>query len=355
MNLNETLNISQSIADFLCAHWRPEHCDPEAWEEPSTYGVAGVELVGPCEMKMWDETTAWNNPGRERILQSDVKHFADKIETEGIIPSRVVYWDVDTDETNNGAHRRGLSDILNIPGWMHQGVRFANEAAKIRFANVSNHVEELFHVAPKKADISAAVEECLKMEGTFSKKDIRNEVQIQGIGLTERQRLDIVNDLYSKFMFDSRLETTERYRDMNNDNVAALLTAIRDEDPWVSQYWDNDDEYTICINAGNFESRVGSITSSSAIAAVNDKPLHIIYIVPVPNGKETLTSKREKFFSMHLSSLEERILMIQGLEVNDRNRRLFPWNHPDAEHRAVGQDTSNEGNSLIKVSNRKYN
>ena len=76
------------------------------------------------------------------------------IETKGIIPSRVIYYDVDTGETINGAHRRGLSEILGIPGWMAQGVRFGSEAAKIRFANVSNHVDELYHLAPKKTQIS---------------------------------------------------------------------------------------------------------------------------------------------------------------------------------------------------------
>ena len=358
MSLNELLNTDQSIADFLCQHWRPEHCDPSVWEEPSTYGVEGVELVGVPHMKLWQETTAWNNPGRKKILQKDIKHFADTIETVGIKPSRVVYFDVDADETNNGAHRRGLSGILGIPGWMHQGVRFANEAAKIRFANVSNHVEELYHLAPNKADIKSAVEQVLKMEvASFSKQVIREEVNLQGVGLTERQRLDIVNELYTEFMLDDRMVTTERFRDLNNDNVSKLLDAIgeAESDSWVKDFWNNDDEYTICVNAGNFEARIGSILASAAIASHNDKPLHIVFVVPIPNGKETLTSKREKFFSMHLASLEERMIKLHGLVDNAKTRRAFPWNHADAEHRAVGQDTQNEGNVLIEVVNRSFN
>ena len=353
--LNEVLKTDPSIADFLCQHWRPEHCDPSVWEAPSTYDVADVELVGDPHMKLWSETTAWDNPGRNKILQKDIKHFADVIETEGIIPSRVVYYDVDTDETNNGAHRRGLSVILGIPGWMHQGVRFLTKTAKIRFANVSNHVEELYHLAPKKQDIKIAVSETLNLEKTFSKQAIRSEVQLQGVGLTERQRLDVINDLYSDFMLDDRMITTERYRDLNNDNVERLLNAIEEEDPWVKDFWLNDDEYTICVNAGNFESRIGSLLASAAIASQNDKPLHIVFVVPIPKGKETLTSKREKFFSMHLDSLEERMIKIYGLADNAKSHRMFPWNHADAEHRAVGQDTQNEGNVLIKVSNRSYN
>ena len=356
MALNNVLNTPVSIGDFLCDHWRPEHCDPSAWEEPSTYGVPDVELVGEPHMKLWSDTTAWSNPGRNKILQKNIKHFADMIETKGIIPSRVVYYDVDADETNNGAHRRGLSEMLKIPGWMHQGVRFKTKVAKIRFANVSNHVEELYHLAPDKNDIKTAVEQTLRLEvKSFSKQVIRDEVQLQGIGLTERQRLDVINSLYSEFIIGGQLETTERYRDLNNDNVDRLLNHIESEDPWVGDFWLNDDEYTICVNAGNFESRIGSILTSAAIASYNDKPLHIVYVVPIPKGKETLTSKREKFFSMHLDSLEERMIKIYGLADNTKSRRLFPWNHADAQHRAVGQDTESEGNILIKVNNRSFN
>lgn len=355
MSLNEILKTNPSIADFLCQHWRPEHCKPELWEEPSTYGVPDVELVGKPHMKLWSDTTAWDNPGRKSTSTKDIRHFADVIETEGIVPSRVVYYDVDTDETNNGAHRRGLSALLDIPGWMHQGVKFGSKAAKIRFANVSNHVEELYHLAPNKNDIKTAVEQTLKLEESFSKQAIRDEVQLQGVGLTERQRLDIINTLYTDFSLDDRMVTTERYRDLNNDNVGKLLDAIEDDEPWVKDFWKNDDEYTICVNAGNFESRIGSLLASTAIAAENDKPLHIVFVVPVPKGKETLTSKREKFFSMHLASLEERLVNVCGLTDNTRSRRMFPWNHPDAQHRAVGQDTQNEGNILIEVTNRSFN
>ena len=234
-------------------------------------------------------------------------------------------------------------------------MKFGSKAAKIRFANVSNHVEELYHLAPNKNDIKTAVEQTLKLEESFSKQAIRDEVQLQGVGLTERQRLDIINTLYTDFSLDDRMVTTERYRDLNNDNVGKLLDAIEDDEPWVKDFWKNDDEYTICVNAGNFESRIGSLLASTAIAAENDKPLHIVFVVPVPKGKETLTSKREKFFSMHLASLEERLVNVCGLTDNTRSRRMFPWNHPDAQHRAVGQDTQNEGNILIEVTNRSFN
>ena len=112
----------------------------------------------------------------------------------------------------------------------------------------------------------------------------------------------------------------------------------------------------ICINAANFESRVGAIMTAAAKASKADKPLHMIFTVPIPVGKETLKSKREKFFSMHLQSLEDRFLDIEGKALTDKNRRDFAWNHPDCQHRTVAQDTENESTiPLIKVKNRNFN
>lgn len=360
MSLFQEFDTVVSNADFLSDDWLPEHCNPENWEKPSTHDISGVELVGDPHMKLWSETKGWKNPGRKNFRSSTVIHLSDKIETEGIIPSRVVYYDVETDETNNGAHRRGASVIRNIPGWMHQGVRFENELAKIRFANASNHVEGLFNSEPTKDDIKEGVRAALKQIGEYNKKTIRDEVRIQGPGLTDRQKDDIVNSLYSDCMFDENMKFSSRYRELNNDNVNELLKLIRneysEEEPWVVKYWDNDDEITICINAANFESRVGAIIAVAAKANMVDKSLHIIFTVPIPVGKETLNSKREKFFSMHLESLEDRILNIQGKALTDKNRRDFPWNHPDCQHRTVAQDTENEKIiPLIKVENRKFN
>ena len=243
---------------------------------------------------------------------------------------------------------------------MHQGVRFENELAKIRFANASNHVEGLFNSEPTKDDIKEGVRAALKQIGEYDKKTIRDEVRIQGPGLTDKQRDDIVNALYSDCMFDKNMKSSSRYRELNNDNVNELLKLIRkeysEEEPWVAEYWDNDDEFTICINAANFESRVGAILNVASLAAVADKPLHVIFTVPIPTGKETLGSKREKFFSMHLQSLEDRLLNIQGKALTDKNRREFSWNHPDCQHRTVAQDTENEETiPLIKVRNRNFN
>lgn len=360
MSLIEEFGTTLSVADFLCAHWRPEHCEQKKWEKPSTHGIDGVKLVGKPHMELFIGKTVWKNPGRRAFKQSDVIYIADKIKTEGIIPSRVIYYDVDTNELINGIHRRGAAEILNISGWMMQGVRFSNKLAKIRFANASNHVEGLHHNEPTKEDVREGVREALGEIGEFDKKTIREEVRIQGPGLTDKQKDDIVNTLYSDCIFNKNMKTTERYLDLNNDNVEALFKIIREkhktEEPWVTNYYDNDDEFTICINAKNFESRIGALLNIGAKATLQDKPLHIIFPVSIPEGKETLTSKREKFFSMHLESLEDRILELQGKAKTDKNRRDFPWNHPDCQHRAIAQDTENEETiPLIIVKNRKFN
>ena len=91
MNLNDVLKTDPSIADFLCQHWRPEHCNCDLWDTPETHNVPDVELVGDMGMLLWSKTTAWSNPGRKKILQKDIKHFADMIETKGIIPSCLLY------------------------------------------------------------------------------------------------------------------------------------------------------------------------------------------------------------------------------------------------------------------------
>ena len=116
MTLAQIFDTPVSNADFLSADWRVEHCEPENWEKPSTHDISGVELVGHPHMKLWSETISWKNPGRKNFKRRTVIHLSNKIDSEGIIPSRVVYYDVDAGETVNGAHRRGASEMRDIPG-----------------------------------------------------------------------------------------------------------------------------------------------------------------------------------------------------------------------------------------------
>ena len=93
--------------------------------------------------------------------------------------------------------------------------------------------------------------------------------------------------------------------------------------------------------------------------AVNDhKPLHILFAVPVPKGKTSLHTKREKCFSTELYSVEERMLNAFGKDkgIGEYHRSLISWNHPDCQHRFVAQDSENESfNELIYIPNREFN
>ena len=156
------------------------------------------------------------------------------------------------------------------------------------------------------------------------------------------------------------MKSDVRYRDLNNDNVLALMKVIADNHPgqelWVEDYWFNDDEYTLCVNVGNWGSRIGAILNAAALASKADKPLHFIFVVPIPSGNETLGDLRERFFTVHLKNLENSLLDIDGKSHTDKNRREFPWNNSECQHRTVAQDTENEETiPFIKVKNRKFN
>ena len=347
--LNEIFDTPVSNADFLCKWWKPEHCIPEAWESPSTHGIPDVELVGEPHMLLFADTTAWENPGRVENKQSDIKAFTDEVETKGIIPSRVIYYDVDDKTTVNGVKRRAVGTKLYIPGWMHQGVRFRTLIAKIRFANASNHVDKIYNLDPTRNDIEKGVREVLELVGTFTKDMIRDEVNLQGPGLTDKARYYLTDKLYGENLVKGSVKPSGRYQDLNNTNIYTILEELKGKDEWVDNIWFNDDEFTICVNSKQFEQRVGSLTTAASLAAEADKPLHIIFCVPLPEGKETLTCKRQKFFTMHMKSLEDRLMRLQGKTICDKNRRDFPWNHPDAQHRAIGQETETEMNKLIDM------
>jgi len=359
-NLMKEFGTAVSNADFLSNDWLLEHCDPTKWDAPSTHDIDGVELVGDPGMKFWSDTKAWSNPGRVNFKIVDQQHLADTITTQGIIPSRVVYFDVDTDETINGMHRRAASIILGIPAWMHQGVRFENELARVRFANASNWTTNLYSKDPSIDDVKAGVCHALTLVGAYDKKGITHEVRTHGPGLTNKQASTLVNKIYSLCMFDATLELEGRYRELNNETIMPLINRIRadhsDIEPWVRDYYDNPDAIVIIVNGKNFESRVGAILSRSSQAMLADKPLHVIFSVPIPEAKESLACKRNKFFTLNFDNLENRLLDMQGKSHTDKNRREFPWNHPDCEHRTVAQDTINEEDiPLIKVVNRNFN
>ena len=190
------------------------------------------------------------------------------------------------------------------------------------------------------------------MENTFTKEAIKYEVEDLGWHLSSTTRDKIINTLLVEFTVSGKTKSGEDYTPHIADTIWRLLEEI--DDSWVEDYWTNDEQTTLAIHMANFESRVGSLLNSASTAITNHSPLNLIFSVTVPKGKETLDSKREKVFSTFIASVEDRMMITMGL--GERHRDMFPWNHPDAEHRFVAQDNNKEKpDVLIKIKNRNYN
>ena len=353
--LDSAFNVSYN--PFVSQYWDAEACNPDNWNyKPSTYGVKGVELVDTPEMKLFKELTGnWINPGRAYGIDlGKCQEIEDDVRKNGIDTKEgsMIYWDVDDSSKINTYHREHVASQLGIAGWMGQGVRFDNEAAKIRFACKSNNRKQLTHNNTSGKDVETSVRKVLELENTFTKEAIKSEVEDLGWHLSSTTLDKIINTLLVEFTMSGKTKSGERYTPHNADTIWRLLEEI--DDPWVEDYWKNDEQTTLAIHMANFESRVGSLLSSASAATTNHSPLNIIFSVTVPKGKETLDSKREKVFSSFIPSVEDRMMTTMGL--GEMHRATFPWNHPDAEHRFVAQDNNKEKpDVLIKIKNRSYN
>lgn len=353
------------MENYLCQYWRPEHCNPDNWTyQPSTYGVKGVELVGEKHMNLFSNLNqTWQNPGRVKTDNKSVGIIVDNIRDEGIkLDGRIIYYDVDTNERINGIHRTIGSEILSIPGWMMQGVRFANRRAKVKFALISNNEKKLHHLNSSPEDVMNVVRELINIDNedgvTYSNTTVREEVDECGAHLSRKQRQRIYDKLIMEFRLNGAATCVEKFSDYNTKQVEHLLAVMAEDDrnAWASDYYFNEDTFTLYVNGTQFEARVGGIVSANVQAVKANKPLHIVYSVAIPEGeKNTLNTNRLSFWTTQMASIETRILESCGLQ-GDMHRRIFAWNHPDCEHRAVAQDNVNEQiYDLIKVRNRDFN
>tara|TARA_B100000579_G_scaffold190613_1_gene155667 strand:- start:29126 stop:30208 length:1083 start_codon:yes stop_codon:yes gene_type:complete len=360
MTIAQSLGIPQSTEDFLSDYWKTEYCDPDNWTYlASTYFTPGVRLIGSPHMRLWEDSpNSWKNPGRYKFSASRVLDLVREIETKGIDPKigSFVYYDVDTGETVNGEHRRGASDprYLAIPGWMMQGVQFENEAAKIKFATKSNNRLEVFHTNTSPDDVESAARQIVNLEKIYTFEGIKDLVKELGAHLTDYYHSKIAGKIYAEYTYKNGVTDGVRYRTYNQDTVNIYIKSVPEEETWFEQYYTNCDELCLYIQVQHFEARIGSVLSLAERAVEEDKPVHFLISLPIPQGKASLDSKRLAFFSTHLQNLETRLINISSL--GSKHRAFFPWNHPEAQHRFLPQDTENEDiNSLIYVPNRQFN
>jgi len=349
--------------EFLCEHWKELNCIAENWKyKPHDYGVKGVHFVGGPHMVLWSilkET--FKNPGRaDGIDFAKAKELMDDIKNNGINMEEgsMIYYDVDTLEKINALHREYLSSELKIPGWMAQGVRFDNEVAKIRFATKSNNRKYLPHNNTSAKDVECSVREVLRLENNYTKKAIIDEVNDLGHHLPESTRDNITNRLLVEFISCGQMKSGVRWIPHNKNTIDLLMPKLADsQDPdtvdWYNNIWKNPDEICMIVYMSHAEGRIGALLSKNVEALDDKKPLHILFSVPVPEGKETLASKREKVFTTHMASIEKRVLKSMGM--GELHRGLFRWNHVDSQHRFVEQDTNMKYNNLVYVKNRDFN
>ena len=311
MSLTTEFNTSQSDADFICQYWRPDACDPSKWNKPNNHGVEGVFFEGDMEMKSWTELKAWINPGRKYgTNEADAQELAKRIKNEGIIPSDPIYFDVDTGEILddeleeilndriNGGHRQRASEILNIVGWMMQGVRFANETAKVEFANRSNIKKRMYHKDPSPDDVESTVRTIINLLGEYSNDFLKDKVDFHGEGLTYSQRKTLREKLENEFIKSGKIKSGDRYQNYTDKNASSLFESNK-KNEWVENYYFSN-EVTQFINMDKFTHYQGAIVVSGAKAG--DDPCHFyvnfdIKTLGKTRSRRTLHGKRDSFFS----------------------------------------------------------
>jgi hypothetical protein len=340
--MTTTSSSSFTLDQFVSEFWTEYACNPENWcYTPSTYGIDGVELVGDPHMILWAIMNAWKNPGRAFGADlGQVDKLEDDVVEHGIDTDKpMIYFDVDNMERINGEHRFLLSNKLGIPGWMGQGVRFANEAAKIKFALASNKKREDVYNPPSREDVESAIRALIALGALVTDEDIKEEVRFLGKGaISETAIKSICNQLIAERIFSGKITAETRFTEWNDDKLNVFFKNT--DDQWVDDYWDNTSEYTMYINMNNFDSRINSLINMAAQATAANKPLHLLISVKLYQ-KQELDTTRSKVFTDNLKGVERQICTIMGM-IHERCGSNFPWNHPECEHRFLAQDLQHE-------------
>jgi hypothetical protein len=346
--MTQSINSMAQITDlntiFLCDYWTEEHCNLNNWKvAPSDFEIKGVHLVGPPHMKSWSDLSHWHNPGRAKgVNTGKVEQIVEDIRENGIdMSSTIVYYDIDTQERVNGAHRQMAAEKLNIPGWMMQAVRFDGKGCKIDFATRSNNVRVPIATRPTIDDITSAIQELINEDYFENEKEIRDTIRAYAKGhLSNGVQSEIYNNIISSNVFSGNRKFSKvmRYVAFNDEIFNKFMENTND--PWIDDYYENEYEHTLYVNTDYFAARIGTILKEADTARKNGKPLHFVFSVSAPNakGQETLQTKRQKVFSQALQQLENNICGSLGMD-SDAFRSILPWNHKDAQHRFVPQDS----------------
>ena len=354
------VKVENEWDSFISEYWNALACDPSSWTyEPSNYGVDGVELVGGKHMILWALMEVWQNPGRKfGTIIEKLGELESLIVRRGILTDKpVVYYDVDTNELLNGDHRRTVSSTLDIPGWMAQGVRFKDDAAKLRFSTVSNKREEEEDVwSPPDADsIEQVVRELMVMyevSKIYTDEDIKNEVKTLGTGAVSDTKLNkIASKLIAEKRYSGPMSVGDRFDTFSDETFKLFL--LNTNDPWIDEVYNEPSEFCVYVNDKYWNSKIGTLITYGALAAMTKRPLHLLLSFDFKVLTQIETSRR-KVFEEKLKITERDICNLVGIDF-DRfgGTATFAWNHPDCQHRALPQASSENKLQTVKMSYSK--
>ena len=379
MNLQTEFNTPQSNADFLCQYWRPEHCYSNNWNAPSTYGVEGIILTDrdgntleegdKCGMHMKEIGAPSDNPTRfQGTTLERIDHYY-KIITDpekGVKCLDPIYYNIETGNTLNGNGREGAARKAGVSGWMYQPVRVVPslertiKETELRFGAESQPKEEdgVFQTPLSKDDVYTTVKEIYEESGNYNLESVYADVEHYGKHLVTGDKDSIKRKLKKEFEENGDMEHTDQFQPFDSDTYETFLNKIRD-DEWVKTIFKEEDERVQFINGNKTNHYYSNIMNAGLDAKADEEsPLHFIVTFPISENTTaaSLQALRDGFFSKHIAKLEYIMMKLTETVVNDRNRLMFPWNHPDCQHVAIAQDRKNEKNMVVvPLRNRKFN
>lgn len=379
MSLQTEFNTTQSNADFLCQYWRPEHCDPNKWNAPSTFGVEGILLVDrdgntleegdKSGMHMKEIGTPSDNPTRfQGTTLARVDHYYKVITdpTKGIKCLDPIYYNIETGNTLNGNGREGAGIKAGVTGWMYQPVRVVPSLERtireteLRFGAESQPKEEdgVFQTPLSKDDVYTTVKEIYEESGNYNLDSVYADVEHYGKHLVTGDKDSIKRKLKKEFEENGDMEHTDQFQPFDSDTYETFLNKIPDDD-WVKTIFKEEDERVQFINGNKTAHYYSNILNSGLDAKLDDEsPLHFIVTFPISDNTTaaSLQALRDSFFSKHIAKIENTMMKLNEKKVNDRNRLMYGWNHPDCKHVAIAQDRKNEKNKVVvPLKNRNFN